>query len=115
MLPLLAIVCLVQAIDNRYCPWSARLLDYSTHTAFALALVFYRLDAKPQLRDVVILSFLLYMLLVPYQQYHTLSDILSTALVLGPLMWFVVFYSKQRIRALKKKHLKDSGYKAREV
>lgn len=73
--------------------------DYSTHTAvsFSLAIVLSCLSDK--LRIPVISSLLAYFLLMLYQRYHSLADILTTLTALfvplAILVYFFLRVSKQ--------------------
>jgi len=85
------IVYLVMAVDNRFKIWPAFDLDYSTHTALALVFVIF-LSSRGKLALMLsVLSFQLYIVLMIYQQYHTLADIFSTALFLAPVFWLLIF------------------------
>lgn len=58
-------------------------LDYSTHTAVALALVFSLCTLIPGKRMWLAISFVAYALLMLYQAYHSVADIVSTVFVVG--------------------------------
>ena len=78
-------------IDNRLKIWPAFGLDYSTHTAVAIVLVaFLTINAK-SLTALWIGVLLAYFVLMLYQKYHTLADIIvTTAVVIAPVvlaMW----------------------------
>lgn len=80
------LVYLIMAFDNVVSLWPFFNLDYSTHTALSLVFVMY-LAAKSMSGFILsILSFVLYALLMVYQQYHTITDIVSTAVVLAPII-----------------------------
>lgn len=81
--------------------------DYSTHTALALVLVIYLAlyDTKSKhgiefkhgtklnginLRALTIGSMLLYVWLMIYQSYHSITDITLTALIIVPVVWLVM-------------------------
>lgn len=68
-------------VDNSVGIWLAIGLDYSTHTAIALALVICLVEIFPRFRWLSIGSLLLYMGLMLYQQYHSLLDIVSTGVI----------------------------------
>lgn len=65
-------------------------LDYSTHTALALSDVVAICALS---RDVLYLlvSYLCYVFLMLYQQYHTLKDILATLVLIVPF-FYLCFY-----------------------
>ncbi len=76
--------------DNAVRLWPAFGLDYSTHTAVSLSLVAALIRLSPALGIWLLVSFVGYLGLMLYQQYHSLLDILSTALVMGgylALLW----------------------------
>ena len=77
----------IMAWDNQFNVWPAFGLDYSTHTAVAFSLVsssclMFKPFAK---RGVASLfgSLLMYGALMKYQNYHSYTDMLSTALVMS--------------------------------
>ncbi|MGI0117903.1 hypothetical protein [Zooshikella sp. RANM57] len=78
-------------VDIKLEIWPMLSLDYSTHTALALVFVCgISFWGKRQLIGVVI-SMVLYCLLMMYQNYHTLLDILTTSVaVLPALVWLNV-------------------------
>jgi hypothetical protein len=89
---LLAIAYGLMLVDRRLSIWSRFGLDYSTHTAVALVLVAFLAASKPRLSPVWWSSLIAYVLLMLYQGYHTLSDIIVTGVVVvvvGPA-WLVV-------------------------
>ena len=82
--------------DNQFNLWPALSLDYSTHTAVALSLVVSLcLMVKPLIR-LWVASLLMYMTLMDYQNYHSLADMLSTALVV------IIFLAPVGARIIKK-------------
>lgn len=74
-------------VDSALSIWASLGLDYSTHTAAALVLVLMINRTVPELYWPNSLLFLIYAGLMMYQNYHTLLDIVSTALVI-----FMFFY-----------------------
>lgn len=75
--------------DNALHIWASLGLDYSTHSAVALALVGFHLHKRPWSSPAAMglfTSLLLYYALMVYQQYHTVMDILTTAIIVGPLV-----------------------------
>ncbi|WP_334428536.1 hypothetical protein [Vibrio alginolyticus] len=63
-------------------------LDYSTHTALALVFVVTLSFTGKAVRFITILSMLSYCLLMLYQGYHTVADIILTGLLVLPvLVW----------------------------
>jgi len=85
----LAIVYGMQFVDATLGWWPRWKLDYSTHSALAIALIVLWSFASLMGLAVGLGVFGLYAALMVYQQYHTWADILSTALVIGPLVWGV--------------------------
>lgn len=82
----------IMALDNFFSIWQSFALDYSTHTALALALVLTLFNTKVTnkvWRPTLITSFVAYAALMLYQEYHTLADILSTTIVLAPGLYFL--------------------------
>ncbi|WP_368563446.1 hypothetical protein [Pseudoxanthomonas sp. UTMC 1351] len=70
-------------LDARYQLWPALGLDYSTHTALALTLVIFLAMNTPRRKFVWYGSLVCYVLLMLYQGYHGLADIVTTAVVVG--------------------------------
>ena len=60
---------------------------YSTHSAVTIAIVALWFFASAVWFATGIVIFFLYAMLMVYQHYHTWSDILSTVVVVGPLVW----------------------------
>ena len=73
----------IMFLDNAVQVWPSFNLDYSTHTAVSLTLVLSICALARQFWKIVISSFLLYVLLMLYQKYHTVGDIVSTMIVIG--------------------------------
>ncbi len=69
-------------LDNAYHIWQKLGLDYSTHTAVSFVLVMYLGLLIPKSLLFWSTSLIFYYGLMLYQEYHTLTDILSTAVVL---------------------------------
>lgn len=79
-------VYLLMFLDNTFSFWARYHSDYSKHTAVALVLV-YHLSTKQKFVSLpAIASMLLYCVLMLYQQYHTLVDLVSTALFVFPAL-----------------------------
>ena len=72
--------------DKRYAIWGGFGLDYSTHTATSIGMVLFLSYCTPRLAMYLSASFILYALLMLYQQYHSLLDILTTGLIVAPLL-----------------------------
>jgi len=81
-------IYLMMFIDQALGIWPALGLDYSTHTALALVFVTFIGIKSVKLRVASTLSIMLYAALMIYQEYHSLLDILTTALViLSAIYW----------------------------
>ena len=81
----IVIVYVIQYLDVRLSLWPALGLDYSTHTAFAAALISSLAFLNPRLLSVLVPVFVLYAVLMMYLDYHTIADILTAAIVIAPL------------------------------
>ncbi len=82
--------------DKHFKLWSSFGLDYSTHTAVALVLVVFLATNAPKLTTLWLVSLLAYALLMLYQGYHTVSDIVVTGTVVIIPVWLVLAYFYQR-------------------
>ena len=92
-------VCIVYSVmllDNAFKIWPLLGLDYSTHTALALVFVLYLSTKNKTFLLWSLCSFLLYVLLMLYQQYHTVADIFSTVVVLLPVFW-LLFHRQNKL------------------
>lgn len=85
LLGLLLISYGLMFFDNAVRLWPAFGLDYSTHTAVALSLVFALCTVFAGQWKWIAGSMLVYAGLMLYQEYHSLTDIFTTALVVGML------------------------------
>ena len=85
-------------IVNAFLLWPSLGLDYSTHTAVALSLVFALCTCFPSRWKFFALSMFAYAVLMVYQQYHSVSDIVSTsaAISLFSFVSFKVLFKKRR-------------------
>ncbi|MEC6881692.1 hypothetical protein [Photobacterium piscicola] len=82
----MAFIYAVMFVDNTLEIWPAFNLDYSTHTAIALVFIGYFIVYTPKLRGVMVFSIVGYALLMIHQKYHTLSDIISTTIIVMPVI-----------------------------
>jgi hypothetical protein len=80
----------LMAFDLMWPVWPRFGLDYSTHTAAALVLVFYLGSIGGVWMISVTLSFLLYVLLMLYQDYHSLADVMTTAVPVSLVLWILL-------------------------
>ena len=98
--PILALLCSTiwvygwMLIDKAFKLWPTLHLDYSTHTAAALMLAVFlsRIGLLPGVKAlkvtvfaILAISVIAYGGLMWFQQYHTVTDMLSTALVILPV------------------------------
>jgi len=72
--------------DNVLNIWSILGLDYSTHTALALVFICYFIVHEHKVRWIAVVSIVAYAILMMYQNYHTLADILTTAICVTPFL-----------------------------
>lgn len=78
--------------DNQLQLWPRFGLDYSTHTAVAFILVIFLSTTARKYRLAWMGSLISYVLLMLYQEYHSLADIVTTALAVSILFLPIVFY-----------------------
>lgn len=83
LIGLLAAAYGLMFIDNTLRLWPTFGLDYSTHTAVSLALVLGLAKVFPARWTLLAVSFVGYLALMLYQQYHSLLDVLTTSVVIG--------------------------------
>lgn len=69
-------------LDHQWGIWGSQGMDYSTHTALASVLVIDLCFANGRQRVLLVASLILYGVLMWYQQYHTVADMLTTLLVI---------------------------------
>ena len=69
--------------------WPSLSLDYSTHTAVSLALIFVLNRLISSLWLIWLISFFIYVLLMLYQKYHSAADIILTTFVVSILLYLV--------------------------
>ena len=74
----------ISALDARFGWWPSVGLDFSTHTAIAIALIVSVCSIKPSTWMVWTAVLLGYFVLMVYQRYHTPADIFTTAMVIAP-------------------------------
>lgn len=70
-------------LDNYYYIWPKLGLDYSTHTAVSSVLVLFLVLLIPRFLLLWSASLVVYYSLMLYQEYHSLTDILSTVFVVA--------------------------------
>lgn len=98
LLSALLIVYGLKFVDHKLTIWPAFNSDYSTHTAFIIAMcaVLYRQFKRPFLW---IATALVYMGLMRYQQYHSWLDMVSTSIVISILLFALHHQLKPRTTA----------------
>lgn len=96
---LITLVYLFQFMDHVFSLWPYFGLDYSTHTASALAIVAFVTYTARNTTIPVLVSFLCYLLLMLYQHYHSLADIVVTIAAIGPFMFLSFYYTRHFIRS----------------
>ncbi len=69
-------------LDNRFLIWASFGGDYSTHTAFAIAMG-VSISITTRMTRWIIGSLLLYSLAMLYQGYHSILDIVTTSIIVG--------------------------------
>lgn len=74
----------VNSLDARYGWWPSVGMDFSGHTATAVALVASLCAIKPSIWLAWVTVLIAYAALMLYQRYHTLADIVTTAAVIAP-------------------------------
>jgi len=92
LIVLVGIVYGVMFADKWGSLWGKLSLDYSTHTALAMALVVFLFPRHRLVRISLVSSFFAYLGLMLYQEYHSMADIVSTIAVISIPMFLVNFY-----------------------
>ena len=70
-------------LDHTFNIWPSLNMDYSTHSAIALALSVFLIYNLPAMTLFWLSALIAYFLLMLYQQYHSLSDIVTTCLFIS--------------------------------
>jgi len=83
----------IRHLDVQFKIWEGFGSDYSTHTAVCLALLLVLCHAVGYIKLFIGL-FVVYFILMLYQEYHTVLDIVSTSLALAPLFVGLHFLSR---------------------
>lgn len=94
-------------LDNTFGWWPTLGLDYSTHTALAMSLVLFLSFYIKKIRIFTIISFIAYVLLMLYQKYHTLADIITTASCIVLAILITLKYTKASYLLTLKKAMKE--------
>jgi hypothetical protein len=99
--------------DNAFLWWPSVGLDYSTHSAVALALAAAIGASSPRLRLPVAATVLAYFLLMLHQRYHTIADIASTSAAVAAPLAALVYALLDRVEtannSFKSKSLRGSA------
>lgn len=85
----------IMFIDNALKIWPSFNSDYSTHTALALVFIFYLCQKHKIALIGAIGSMCGYIVLMMYQEYHTFLDIITTSLVVLPILYLIGVLLKQ--------------------
>ena len=85
----LAVVYAVMFADERFGLWPGRGLDYSTHTAFAAAIITSLGAMNRRWLFVLVPVLFAYAALMIYLGYHSLLDIVAAVLVIAPTTWLI--------------------------
>ncbi len=80
------LVYAIMFLDKHFEFWLSLDWDYSTHSALSLVLVMCLSVMWSRLLMVWLVSLLGYFLLMLYQQYHSVADIVSTVIVVAGLL-----------------------------
>ena len=80
-------------LDRRLDIWDSAGLDYSTHTALALSLVLFLYFCARRWAPLWIGSLVCYVILMLYQRYHSLADVLTTAIAVGVPVGAILFWT----------------------
>ena len=89
------VVYALMFLDNKYLFWPSVGLDYSTHTATALAMcIFIGTTVKNFfMKTVLALSLLAYCELMVVLSYHSWMDIVSTAVPVGLILSLIYYFA----------------------
>ena len=79
----------ISGIDYKFKLWSSFNLDYSTHTALALSSTLFLIKTHRSLLVAWLFILLMYFILMVYQGYHSVLDIVTTTIVLVSALFFV--------------------------
>jgi len=83
----LLIVYSLMLLDNTFSVWPYFQLDYSTHSAFAIVFSLQTIHHKKHFRYLLITLLIGYLCLINHLNYHTFSDIISTTVIILPLLF----------------------------
>ena len=84
----IASVYVLMYFDSVTGMWAHMGLDYSTHGALAISITIY-LACHHFKSKLLYATTALYFALMLYQEYHTLLDLITTSIVLAPVVYFI--------------------------
>jgi hypothetical protein len=84
----------IMFLDKQFMLWQNMNSDYSTHTAVALVFVAFLMAVNKSWLVMAPISMVLYCLLMLYQGYHTVLDILSTVVALLPACLVMFLFNR---------------------
>ena len=92
----IAIVYILKAFDGKFDLWERVGWNYSTHSALAAAVVIslWFLDAPR--RAIALAVFVAYEVLMVLLGFHSILDIVSTLVVVAPLIWLCHFLRERK-------------------
>lgn len=91
----------LMGIDGAFRIWESFGLDYSTHTAVALALIVFHIHKRRWNESItlaLVASLLFYFAMMVWQGYHTLIDIMSTVAVVAPVLAITYLWINKAVR-----------------
>jgi hypothetical protein len=97
----MALMYLLAWVEGLFQIWSRMGLDFSGHSAFAIVLVVSVFVWHRIAGAVFAAVFVAYAVLMLFQRYHAVADILTTIVVIGPLTALVhwLFFRRQPVTA----------------
>lgn len=94
----IVIVYTVMFADESLSIWPRIGLDYSTHTAIALVFVIHHCFSQAKYKMYSILLFILYLILMKGMGYHSVLDMLTTSIVITPILIVLWNWNKKGIQ-----------------
>lgn len=77
------------ALDSHFHLWESLGLDYSSHTSVSIVFAVALYLLHPSKLKAIVASLLIYALLMLYQEYHSLIDIVTTTATLPVLLLYI--------------------------
>ncbi len=84
------IIYFIYWLDQQLKLWTSFGLDYSTHTATSLLMTTFIFYYLKRLRYLFLIMFIVYLLIMIYQKYHSIQDILTTCMIIFPISLLLV-------------------------